>query len=314
MDTTQDLDIGGLLRGRLFRLALAMFLGAALGFGVSLVMSPVYQGTADLLVGDFSSGDVTSNDITAMQSLTATYADIGRREPVLEAAAKDLGPGTDWHTLSSTVEIYVPKESPQVIEISVQGANPEHLRRVAGAVARSLVGYVGRTESGSTDFVSAQLHRLQDSIDAGEAQLEKLQAEQRSGSASSAADLATSINRVQTQLNQSRSNYAAFRELASTSGHVSIQPLGAAYAPKTPVSPNIVFNTAVGGFVGLLLGLAVLYLLSVRRGSGPDPTVVAVTPPVVPPTLPQLVIPARGRNVRRQHNSASADQDEGEVS
>jgi capsular polysaccharide biosynthesis protein len=292
VEPTDGIDFIDAMRRRWLLLIVAAVAGAALGLGASMAMSPVYEGTASLLVGDFEDGNVSNNEILAMQSLAATYADIARREPVLSRAAKDLGPGADWHRLRASGHVRVPNESPQVIEITVGGTSRRWAARAAGAIASSLEGFVHRT-SGGQDFVSPQLQRLEQAIERDQNRLDELQSQQDKAGSSAPDSLSREITRTQAQIAAWQDNYASFRELASTSSHVAIRRLGPAEATSTPVSPDIRFNTVMGGGLGLLLALAMVYLLEARRrrGSGPPRPVTVDFPTIVPPTLSHTTLP-----------------------
>lgn len=266
MEPTQDVNFAGALRTWWAVLVVLTIAGAVTGFTVSTAMSPVYKGTASVLVGDFDNGEVSNNEIQAMQSLTATYADIGRREPVLAGAANDLGLGS-WRELRKSVHIVVPKESPQVIEIAVEGGDRTRVKQAAGAIAKSLVKYVDPTP-GASDFVSPQLRRLEESISDGENQLDDLRKQQQNLGASAPASLNLEITRTQAQLAAWQDNYASFKQLASTSSQVAIRQLDPADAARAPVRPDIRFNTLMAGLVGLLMGLAIAYL----SGAGRSPS------------------------------------------
>jgi capsular polysaccharide biosynthesis protein len=276
-------------------------------------MSPVYEGTASLLVGDFSNGDVNNTEIQAMQSLTATYADIARREPVLSGAARDVGMTGGWRALDRSVTVRVPKESPQVIEIAVDGSSRERVIEIAGAVANRLVRYVDGMSAGS-DFVSPQLRRLEQTIEKADTHLDELRARQQAEGADAPSSLETEINRTQDDIAEWQGNYASLMELASTSSHAAIRPLDSANAARSPVRPNIRFNTLIAELAGFLLALAIVYLLDSRRR--PDDETgkhVAESPLLVPPTPSQVTIPINGRSIGRTRTPGRAEHPEGEV-
>jgi len=317
VERPQDVNLAATFRTWWALLVVLTVAGAVAGFVVSSAMTPVYKGTASVLVGDFDNGEVNNNEIQAMQSLTATYADIGRREPVLSGAAQDLGLG-NWRELRKSVHVVVPKESPQVIEVSVEGSNRSEVQRAAGAIADRLLEYVDPT-SGASDFVTPQLRRLEDAIKDSEDRLDELRAEQKKLGTDAPDSLNLEIRQTQTQIAAWQNNYAAFKELRSTSSQIAIRELDHADAARTPVRPDTRFNTLIGGFVGLLLGLAIVYLFGVGRspsdiwrrerpgrrpdaaeGRAPDgPVIEPVMAPVTPPVdVAATTIPINGHSVR----------------
>jgi hypothetical protein len=158
--------------------------------------------------------------------------------------------------------------------------------------------------SNDKDFVSPQLRRLEQTIIQADAQIDELRARQRADGPSSS--LEAEIERTQARIADWQDNYASLKELSATSSQASIRPLDTADAPRTPVSPNLRFNTVIAGFAGLLLALAIIYLID-PPGSPEDTGEHRGKPPVgppgkaqlVPPGSEQLTIPIHRRDVRR---------------
>jgi capsular polysaccharide biosynthesis protein len=317
VEPSRDFDFIGALGRRWVLVVVLTVLGGLAGYGASTAMSPVYAGTASLLIGDFEDGNVSNNEILAMQSLTATYADIARREPVLSGAADELGPGTDWRQLRKAAHIRVPNESPQVVEITVEASNRAWAAKAAGAIANSIVGFVDQT-SGGNDFVSPQLDRLEQAIEDDQRRVDDLQAQQEAAGASAPDSLAREIERTQTQIALWQDNYASFKEIASTSSHVEIRDLGPAEADPTPVSPDLRFNTVMAAGFGFLLALAICYLLESRDRRRPDAPASTTLgfPIIVPPNLAHgtVPVPINGRSTQRVGPAGrTTDHDKGEM-
>lgn len=314
MEKPNDLNIVGALLRRWALVVLLTSLGAIAGYGASQQMSPVYEGTASLLVGDFDNSDVSSNEIEAMQSLASTYADIARRAPVLTEVVDDLGLSMSWTDLSKSVHIRVPDQSPQVIEITVEGSSARWAKSVSGAVSRSLVDYVDQT-TGQADFVSPQLRELETSIEAAQRTTEDLLTRQERMGVAAPASLERQVRLAQDRVAKLRSSYASFKQLASSSSHVAIRVLDPADAGRDPVSPVTRFNTLMAGFVGFLLALATAYLLESRRNQHPgsdEPSNVEAAPTL--PSSPRVAVHTNGRDVRvATASGVSAEHQEGET-
>lgn len=315
MEQPKDLDFNDLLRRRWAVVAVLTVLAASVGFGVSLTMSPVYQASASMLVGDFGNGDVSNNEIQAMQSQAATYADVARREPVLLGVAQDVGSRTDWADLLKSVDIHVPNESPQVIEITVDGPSRQWTIDVAGAIVKRLMRYVDQS-SGAGDFVSPQLAELEKSINDGENRIDELKSRRQELGTESPTSLDAEIRRLQEEVTSWRGNYASFKQLATDSSPVGIRPLDHPHASQHPVSPDTRFNTLIAGVAGLLLGLALVYLLESRGGwrrSDPDQEPRTELPLILPHGSSRATVPVNGRNGRRDPSRRVAGNREGEV-
>jgi succinoglycan biosynthesis transport protein ExoP len=298
VESSREMDFPGAILRSWTLVVLLTVAGAILGLLVSAASPRVYQGRASLLVGDFDNGDVSNNEIQAMQSLAVTYADIARREPVMAGVVRDLGLHTGWRELGKSVHVRVPRESPQVIEITVDGSRPGGVRRIAGAVSDQLLRYVGQT-AGPADFVRPQLRRMEQTIREVEQRVDDLRSQQESAGVTAQRALQLEINRAQQQIAAWQNNYALFNELAATSSHVAMRRLDPADASRTPVSPNTRFNTVIVGFTGFVLALAIVYLTESwrRRRSGPTLDPVPDSPLILPPGFPHVTLPANGRSV-----------------
>jgi capsular polysaccharide biosynthesis protein len=300
VEQPRDLDFLGAMRRRWLLVAVLTVLGAVAGYGASRELPPVYEAKASLLVGDFENGDVSSNEIDAMQSLAATYADIARRAPVLSAAARDVGVTTGWSDLGKSVHIRVAEASPQVIEITVEGSSAAWATSVATAVSTNLTNYVDRS-SGGVEFVSPQLRELERSIEQGQKKVDELLARQSALGDAARPALELKIERAQDQVSAWRSNYASFKQLSTSASHVSIRQLDPAAADPNPVSPNIRFNTVLAGFAGFLLAMALVFLLETRISRlrpepepEPEPPN-GSSPLILPPGMSRVTVRANGR-------------------
>jgi uncharacterized protein involved in exopolysaccharide biosynthesis len=250
-----------------------------------------------------------------MKSLAATYADIARRAPVLSSAAQELGLTTDWSGLSKSVEIRVPDASPQVIEITTRSGSAVRAQNIAAAISASLVGYANQTRD-DAEFVSPQLVDLEQAIEDGQQEIGALQERQRTMGNRAPASLQSEILRLQEQVSAWRSNYASFKQLASSSSHVGVRELDPASVSPEPVSPDIGFNTVMGGFAGLLLGLALAYLLEARTsrqtGSEPESSPMQGSPLILPPGVVR-VTPSRNGASGRAVGATNGRVRDGEV-
>jgi capsular polysaccharide biosynthesis protein len=250
---------------RRWRLVVAFTCVASLvGFVASLMMSRVYEANASLMVGQFGSGDVTINDIKATQSLAATYTDIARREPVMQAVVSDLGMHTSWRELVKNVHTKIPREDPQVIDITVEASSPRLAERIAASVAANVISVVEPGNSKASTFLQNELTHLQSDIESISKRLDALRGRLRTSSTQDAA-VQHEITDLHAQLSADQQNYAAFRAMGSPASSAQVSLLDTAHASQAAVRPNVRFNTIIAGFGGLVLGIAAAYLLAARR-------------------------------------------------
>jgi capsular polysaccharide biosynthesis protein len=239
-------------------------LGAVIGFLASLAMPRVYEANVSLMVGQFGSGDVTINDVKAVQSLAATYTDLVRRQPVMEAVVSDLGLPISWRELVKDVHSKIPREDPQVIDITVEASSASSAARIAASVARKLVSVTEAGNAAGSTFLQSQLTELQSDIDSISTRLQALRAK-LAGPSTPRLDVQREIDDLHSQLTQDQQNYATFRAMISPASSAKVTLLDSAHASNEAVRPNTTFNTVIVAFVGLVLGVAFAYLLAARR-------------------------------------------------
>lgn len=249
-------------------IALLALAGAASAYGFSRQQSPVYQATATIMVGQsIQATQLDTRDIYISQQLAQTYANIARRQPVLQSVVDALQLPDNWQTLRSRVTIN-PVRDTQLLEISVEAGSPDEALVTADEIASQLIrlsptALENQTQSQNQTFVRQRLDSLKGKIEAGQGRLETLnQAMSGSLATEQVQELQEEINNLEqlvagwennyTQLlvlvEQEKSpNYLAVIEPAQTSG--------------LPVRPKTMQNTLLGGVVGLLLALGIIFLL-----------------------------------------------------
>jgi len=129
-------DLLRMIRRRLWVIALTaiVFVGAAIG--ISLSMTPQYEGAIKILVGQEQESEQPSSlasDVQGLQKLTQTMADLVNSRPVAEAVIEnlDLGMNSERFLENMTVE-QVPDT--QVIEVSYRDPSPENAQRIANTI------------------------------------------------------------------------------------------------------------------------------------------------------------------------------------
>ena len=77
-------------------------LAAGTGYWYSSQQTRVYQATVTLLVGQsIQASDLSASDLILSERLAQTYADMARRQPVLQAVADRLSLVDSWSALRS---------------------------------------------------------------------------------------------------------------------------------------------------------------------------------------------------------------------
>lgn len=241
--------------------------GAA-GYFVSINQKPVYQATTSLLVGSsIQSATVDRNDLQASELLASTYADLTRRQPVLQRAIDELGLDMSWGKLRSRVQADVPGAT-QLLEIRVEGDSPEQAVSIADAIARQLVllspsGEPNLVKQFDDEATRQQMAELQAKIASGQETMEAL--EQRFLSSADnevMIELENRINTLQGMLNRWKGSYDELQQsLNRVESANNLAVLEPAQARSRPVRPRVQVNTIIAVIVGIALALGMIFLM-----------------------------------------------------
>lgn len=277
----QSTETQRLLRAgrRLWWLILVLALaGALMGFVVSQRMPQVFQATTSVLVGEsLRSANVEEGDIKASTGLAPTYADIVRRQPVLQAVVNRLDLDEDWLALRRDVRVDVASNNAQLIVVTVEARSRARAVAIANGIAAELVALNPQgSDATAKEFVRSQLNGLRAKIEATQqssARLETQLAEAITPEARAAIQL--EVDEQQALVRGWQANYAQLAALGSgDSSTTSLQVLERAYALPQPIRPRVSLNVLLAVFLGGALGLAIGYLLELRpprpkHGSAP---------------------------------------------
>jgi capsular polysaccharide biosynthesis protein len=256
-------------------------LGAVAGYYASTQASPVYRASTSVLVGQIGGPTVDTAGIKASQALVATYADLARREPVLQKTATDLRIQRSWQSLRGRVHVDVAPNNAQLITIMVDASSAQRARAIADRIAKNLVALSPAiTDSTQAAFIRTQLSILKQDIRDGQKRVAQLQRSLSDANTEEAANnIQLHMDILQRQISDWQQNYVALQDLPEQGGAGALRVLESAVASQTPVSPNIRLNTMLAASVGFAVALAVAYLLEFRgerredadnRGGSPD--------------------------------------------
>lgn len=278
---SEVVDLYGLTAGarrRWWLILLFVLLGAAAGYGWSSMMQPTYQATTSVMVGEsLQASDLTKQDLEASQQLAQTYADLVRRQPVLSGASAALGLDTSWESLRDRVNVDLAPDGGALIVITSNAASAGQAEDLAAAIADELVGLSpSETTQASVaeiqQFVDSRLATLEGDIGTAQERIDALERDRALATTERRQEeLRLEIEEQQRLVIAWLENYSSllgFR--APEQAPNSLQILEEASAQVEPVRPDTVANTALAGAVGLLLALAVVYVLEARRRRQPD--------------------------------------------
>lgn len=126
-------DILQVIRRRLWVIALTAVVCAGATVGISLAMTPQYEGTIKLLVGQ--EGRITEDPAQAagMQQLTQTVAEMVNTRTVAAAVIRELGLNTAPEDFLENLSVeQVPNT--QVIQVSYRDPDPQRAQLVANTI------------------------------------------------------------------------------------------------------------------------------------------------------------------------------------
>ncbi len=253
-----------ILMRRWWLIVLGVVVTAAIGYGISRLQSPIYQAKTTLIVGRaIQTANPNRQEIEASQLLARTYADIVRRQPVLQGAVEALDLSIPWQKLRGQVQVDLVGDT-QLLEITVEAeGSPENARAIADEIARQLIlqssAALQKPGAGvNRVFAQEQLTTLQANIEAGQAKLKELETAMAAApSTREKQALHDEISALESLIVDWQTNYARLVTLIAeqTSPDIltTIEP---AQADADPVRPRTRLNTALASIVGLFIASA----------------------------------------------------------
>jgi capsular polysaccharide biosynthesis protein len=242
-------------------------LAAAVAYGVSLAIPPVYEGTTSVMVGGaIQASHVTLDQIETSQQLTMTYADLVSRQPVLEGVVESLDLHTTWQELETRVRAELIPGNTELIEISARAGSPDEAKAIAGAVADQLIALspTGAQEE-SASAAQTRAAQLNQRITEKHQRIEALHEDLAAATTEArSASLQQQITAAQRVVNGLQNDLSALPAPGENHAVNQLEVIEQAQALPSPVIPNTKFNVLIAACLGLLIGGAVAYALDAR--------------------------------------------------
>jgi succinoglycan biosynthesis transport protein ExoP len=228
----------------------------------TLQMPRIYQATTTVMVGQvLEQPDPNAQDLYLSQQLALTYADMVRRQPILEGVTEMLG----LEYVPSAEDVSA-RQVPgtQLLEIAVRDTHPERAMDIADGIAHQLIlqsPTEATEEQERRAFVRTQLVDLefriqetQDEIDEEQARLES------ANSAQAIQQYQANVAALQQKLSTYQSTYAAL--LPAVQGGVNyISVVEPATMPTVPISPRVGMTVMLAAAIGLVLAVGGAFLI-----------------------------------------------------
>jgi non-specific protein-tyrosine kinase len=266
-------------------LTLGMVLAGVTGFITSKLQTPVYQASSTLLVSEGLGGgnyDAYSALLTSQQ-LTSTYVKMMTTRTILqEVAARVQVP---IEKLEKMIDVQVVRDT-QLITVVAEDTDPSRAAAVANILPKVFRDYSQSTQSirftESKQNLTVEIAKLDQQLADTQSRIADLgQPQDVAGT--------TLLDRLQADLAQQRQNRTVLLQSLENLRLVEAQSLNnvvivdMAAVPTKPVGPRILINTALAAVVGLLLALALAFLVEYLDDTikGPDQATALLKLPVI---------------------------------
>ncbi len=241
---------------------------AGIGYGLSQSQERVYQAITSVIVGQsIQATQLDTRDIQTSERLALTYADITRRQPVLEATIESLDLDYTWNSLRSRVKVKLVPNT-QLLEISVEASSREEAVLIAGELAQQLIllspaSLQNQGVNNTAPFVQQRLQELQKNIEISESRVKELTIDLASAQTTEEeAGIQEEIDDLEGKILNWENNYTRFlTSVASEASSNYISVVDSARAMVRPIRPNIRLNTLIAGAVGFVLAVGIIFLL-----------------------------------------------------
>jgi capsular polysaccharide biosynthesis protein len=236
---------------------LTALVAAAVALVVSLQLPRVYESATTLLVG---AGYHTSDSLAVGQELTATYAELARTRPVLEAVLADEGLDLTVDELRARVDA-VPARASSTVSIVARSDDPAEAARIANAVAAELVDAVpadARIGAAERDLL-ANLSSVTAELAKVRAEIARLEAAPDPSSPDTAASTAA-LAAARARLSTLEVTQAALLGQARQPSPETLTIVDPAVAAAAPSRPSLALNVVIGSAAGILFAITLLVL------------------------------------------------------
>ncbi len=253
---------------RWWLMVLLMAVAGGVSYQYSRQQPQVFEATTSLVVGQsIYAANPSIQDLTTSEQLALTYADIAKRQPVLERTVRTLDLDYTWQQLKNRVRVNRVLGT-QVLEIKVEAASPQEASRVANEIARQLILQSPTTQPNAEQdeaqrFIEARLVALKLKIERGQERLDEL--ERMLDDELPASVLQQTLNQIaaeENRLNSWENNYVRYLGLRDNNDSPNILAvIEPAQARATPIRPDVTRNVLLASGLGFLWGIALSLLL-----------------------------------------------------
>ena len=247
-----------------------ILLGTAVATGLSYYtsrrMPPIYQASTTVMVGQsLRNTNPNTQDLWTSGQLAQTYAEMVRRQPILQGVVDALGLGIPYEWLREQIYVNLIANT-QLMEIKVMDTDPLRAKVIADELARQLIlqSPTGpeKQQEQYRQFTESQIQDLQAKIQTTQEEMQQLQeAIDAETSATGLANKQAQMAAMQNKLNTYQTNLAQLLNFFQGSATNYISVVEPATVPGTPISPRTMLNVLLAATVGLILAVGAAFLL-----------------------------------------------------
>jgi polysaccharide biosynthesis transport protein len=219
---------------------------------------PAYEASTTMIVGrSLEEGSTLDpREVQSNELLAQTYANIARRQPVLQGVVDELGLEIGWRTLRERVRAN-PIESTQLLEIVAEARSPDEAEAIADETARQLIKLQSEPdlEGDQRRFVSDQLQDLSQKIAEAQQQVDGLESRLFGTLPDEERQLLRDrIAAFEQQISDWQATYADLLANAQPTSD-TLAVVESAGATSRPVRASVALNTAVAAILGVVIAL-----------------------------------------------------------
>ena len=242
--------VGQVFRRRWRLLIVFAMLGAVAGAGASVLLSPGYETSTDVLLEGTRQADELK-----------TQAEVATSSVVLDRSADALRWGLTGPELAKQVTAAV--SDGNVIAVTANASTPEKAQQLADRVAHEYVAFSTQLASDTADasahLAQEQQDALRDQIKATNNYITQLH-NRANGPGVESVQVRTQLESVRSELNEAMTTLAESQNSAS---RTNIVVMGPAERPVAPASPTLL-QLSVGGALLAVLIAVFAHLMSAR--------------------------------------------------
>ncbi len=262
-------EIASLLR-ILWRWVWLVALAVVLSSGTALVISQYqrsyYVTRVSLMIGNsFESQRPDQNSVQLANSLGSFYAELARRERILQPVQTSLGLTFPWQVISDEMMRTNIIGNASLLEIYITDTSPERAAALANGIADQLISY----SPTAPDKVQAEQAAVEEQIRTSTTQIEDLKKrisdtilrQQRTTSASDLSEINAQLTQLQNSLDKEQDRYNSLLVMKSSSVVNSLSIFERATVPTSPLPSKRLITVGIAALLGFLVSVLAVVIL-----------------------------------------------------